>query len=71
MLNLKLNTVDGILKQFNKMIEQLDTVSNYHNTQIENNIGQIDRLTQDNKAREAEVKRALSVRNNIEKLIKE
>jgi len=66
-----LTTVDGIVKQFTDIVSQLDEVSNYHKEKIEANIYQIDKLNEDNKARESEVKRALSVRNKIESLIKE
>lgn len=64
-------SVDSIVSKFNKMIEQLDAVSDYHKEKIENNTYQISKLDEDNKAREVEVKRAMSVRNKIEQLIKE
>lgn len=70
-INFNKLSVDNIVKQFTDIMSQLDEVSSYHKEKIEANVYQIDKLNEDNKARESEVKRALSVRNKIESLIKE
>jgi Asp-tRNA(Asn)/Glu-tRNA(Gln) amidotransferase C subunit len=70
-INFNKLSVDNIVKQFTDIMAQLDEVSSYHKEKIEANVYQIDKLNEDNKARESEVKRALAVRNKIESLIKE
>lgn len=67
----KLTTVDGIVKQFTSIIEQLDNLKDANQEKISKNLEQIATLAEDNKNLGNEVNRALAIRNNIEQLIKE
>ena len=74
MLKIKLNkltTVDGILKSFTDIIDNLNTLKEHHQTAIGKNVEQIALLYEDNQKRGKEVNKAIAISNKIEQLIKE
>ena len=67
----KLTTVDGIVKQFTDIIQQLEYLKDTNQAKIGVNLNKIADLAEDNKKLGNEVNRAIAIRNNIEQLIKE
>jgi hypothetical protein len=67
----RIDSVDGIIKQFTDLVKNLEAVSEKNQFKIAGNLEQIDKLVTDNKALDVEVKRAKSIANKIQNLIKE
>jgi hypothetical protein len=58
-------SVDSIVKQFTKMQAQLDSLITSNAVVIEANHQTIDKIRDDNYAREIEIKRAKLIKHNI------
>lgn len=67
----RIDSVDGIIKQFTDLVKNLEAVSEKNQFKIAGNLEEIAKRVEDNKALGLEVNRAKSIAAKIEQLIKE
>lgn len=67
----RIDSVDGIVKQFTDMVKNLESVSEKNQFKIAGNLETIAKCKADNQALDKEVNRAKSIVAKIEQLIKE